>query len=332
MQLAQKSEQAAPSAPVTQSSPKRMTLANVQRGKLDKPIRIVMYGTEGIGKSTFAGEAPDPIFLCAEDGTKELDVARFPEPKTWEEITEAVETLRTSKHSFKTFVLDTLDWAEPLCWDKVCRDGSKAQIEDFGYGAGYTSAVDMWRVFLSRLDALCNARAMHVILIAHAHIKKFQNPEGNDFDRYEMALHAKSARIIREWCDAMLFARLEVFTHEVKKKTKGVDSGARIIHTSKTAAFDAKNRYSMPSQIPLNWDEFYAAAKGGTPATPEKLQAEIAELLEMLDAKTREKGAALVVKAGDDSKRLAELVGWLRGKLQVSDSNNNSNATKEQVK
>lgn len=332
MQLATpKSNEATTPQPAAPSTPKRMTLANVQRGKLDKPIRVVMYGTEGIGKSTFASEAPEPIFLCAEDGTKELDVARFPEPKTWEEILDAVETLRTSNHSYKTFVLDTLDWAEPLCLAKVCLDGKKEDIEGFDFGKGYTAAVDVWRMFLSRLDALHNARDMNIILLAHAHVRKFQNPEGNDFDRYELKLHAKSAGIIKEWCDTLLFARLEVFTHEVKKKTKGVDSGARLVHTSKTAAFDAKNRYSLPSQIPLNWSEFYEAAKGGAPATPEKLQAEIAELLEMLDAKTREKGSALVAKAGNDSKRLAELVGWLRGKLQVSDSNSNT-SNKEQVK
>lgn len=329
MQLATQKGEATTPQP---AAPKRMTLTNVQRGKLDKPVRVVMYGTEGIGKSTFASESPDPIFLCAEDGTKELDVARFPEPGSWDEVLEAVETLRTSKHSFKTFVLDTLDWGEPLCWGKVCADGKKDDIESFDFGKGYTAAVDVWRSFLARLDMLSNARQMNIVLLAHAHVRKFQNPEGNDFDRYELKLHAKSAGIIKEWCDALLFARLEVFTHEVKKKTKGVDSGARIVHTTKTAAFDAKNRYSLPSQLPLNWNEFYESAKGGAPATPEKLQAEIAELLEMLDPKTREKGAALVVKAGTDSKRLAELVGWLRGKLQVSDSNNGNSTNKEQVK
>lgn len=321
MQLANKSEQIAPQP----AAPKRMTLANVQRGKLDKPIRIVMYGTEGIGKSTFAADAPDPIFLCAEDGTKELDVARFPEPKTWDEVLEAVETLRTSNHKFQTLGLDTLDWAEPLVWAKVCQDANKKDIEDFDFGKGYIAAVEVWRSFLARLDSLVNTRRMHVICLAHAHVRKFQNPEGGDFDRYEMKLHAKSAGIIKEWCDALLFARLEVFTHDVKKKTKGVDSGARLIHTTRTAAYDAKNRYSLPAQIPLNWEEFYAAAKGSGPASPEKLKAEIAELVEMLEPATREKAVGWIASAGDDAKRLAQLVGHLRGKVQVSEDSNEGN-------
>jgi hypothetical protein len=322
MQLAKQPSEQTPQNAAT----KRMTLANIQRGKLDKPIRTVMYGTEGIGKSTFASEAPEPIFLCAEDGTKELDVARYPEPKTWEEVLDAVEDLRTSKHSFKTFVLDTCDWAEPLAWAKVCRDASKSDIEDFDFGKGYTAAVDVWRSFLSRLDVLVNARSMNVILLAHSHIRKFQNPEGNDFDRYEMKIHAKSAGVIKEWCDALLFARLEIFTHDVKKKTKGVDSGTRLIHTTRTAAYDAKNRYALPAQIPLNWEEFYTAARGGGPAAPDKLKAEVVELVELLDPATREKAAKWVAAAGDDATRLAQLVGHLRGKVQVSeDSVDNGN-------
>lgn len=323
MQLANQQQQSE-RAPQPAASPKRMTLANVQRGKLDKPMRVVMYGTEGIGKSTFASEAPEPIFLCAEDGTKELDVARYPEPKTWEEALDAVEDLRSSRHTFKTFVVDTLDWAEPLAWDKVCRDGSKTNIEDYDFGKGYTAAVDVWRGFLARLDALSNARGMNIVLLAHSHIRKFQNPEGNDFDRYEMKLHAKSAGILKEWCDALLFARLEIFTHDVKKKTKGVDSGARLIHTTRTAAFDAKNRYALPAQIPLNWEEFYGAARGGGPAAPDKLKAEVAELLEMLDPTTREKAIKWTATAGDDATKLAQLVGHLRGKVQVSEENSNA--------
>ncbi len=318
-------------APAQPAGPKRMTLANVQRGKLDKPMRIVMYGTEGIGKSTFAANAPEPIFLCAEDGTKELDVARFPEPKTWEEALDAIETLRTSKHSFKTLAMDTLDWMEPIVWRKVCDDANKSDIEAFDFGKGYTAAVDLWRMFLSRLDVLVNTRQMHTISLAHAHVRKFQNPEGNDFDRYEMKLHAKSAGIIKEWCDALLFARLEVFTHDVKKKTKGVDSGARLIHTTRTAAYDAKNRYSLPAQLPLNWEEFYAAAKGSGPASPEKLKAEIAELVELLDAPTREKAVGWIANAGDDAVRLAQLVGHLRGKVQVSEESS-GNGNKETEK
>lgn len=314
--------------PAQPAGPKRMTLANVQRGKLDKPIRIVMYGTEGIGKSTFAASAPEPIFLCAEDGTKELDVARFPEPKSWDEVLDAVETLRTGKHSFQTLGIDTLDWAEPLVWAKVCADADKKDIEAFDFGKGYTAAVDVWRSFLARLDVLVNTRQMNIVCLAHAHVRKFQNPEGNDFDRYEMKLHAKSAGIIKEWCDALLFARLEVFTHDVKKKTKGVDSGARLLHTTRTAAYDAKNRYSLPSQLPLNWEEFYTAAKGNGPASPEKLKAEIAELVEMLDEPTRAKAVGWIAGAGDDAKRLAQLVGHLRGKVQVSEENGNKETEK----
>jgi hypothetical protein len=296
-----------------------MTLASVKKGKIEKPVRVVLYGTEGIGKSTFASEAPNPIFLCSEDGTKELDVARYPEPRTWEEIREAVADLRLSKHDFGTFVLDTLDWAEPLCWDKVCRDGKKSDIEAFDFGKGFTAAVDVWRAFLGSLDELSAARNMNIILLAHSHVRKFQNPEGSDFDRYEMKLHAKSAGIIKEWCDALLFAKLDIVTHEIKKRTKGIDSGARIIHTTRCAAFDAKNRYSLPSEFPLSWAEFFGHVKSGNVADVEKLRAEITELMGAVDSKTQETASGLAVKAGEDTKKLAQLVNWLRGKVEVSE-------------
>lgn len=306
-------------APTPPPAAKRMSLAAVKKGKLVKPARVVLYGTEGIGKSTFASEAPNPIFVCAEDGTKELDVARYPEPRTWDEVTEAVEELRTSKHDYQTFVLDTLDWAEPLVWAKVSKDAKKKDIEDFDFGKGYTAAIDVWRSFLSRLDALSNEREMHIVLLAHAHIRKFQNPEGNDFDRYEMKLHAKSSGVIREWCDALLFAKLEILTHDVKKRTKGIDSGARLVHTNRRAAYDAKNRYSLPDQFPLSWSEFATAMKAGAPAEVEKLRGEITELLALVDEKNRAQASDASVRAGDDAKKLAQLVNWLRGKIEVSD-------------
>jgi hypothetical protein len=324
MQLAkQQSEKPKEAATPPPAAQKRMTLAAIKKGKIDKPIRVVMYGTEGIGKSTFASEAPNPVFVCAEDGTKALDVARYPEPKTWDEILDAIEELRTASHDYETFVLDTLDWAEPLCWSKVCRDGKKPDIEAFDYGKGYTAAVDVWRHLLGRLDALSTERNMHVVLLAHAHVRKFQNPEGADFDRYEMQLHAKSAAVIKQWCDALLFAKLEVLTHEIKKRAKGIDSGARLIHTSKCAAFDAKNRDGLPSQIPLSWSEFFACVKSGAPAETEQLQAEIAELMAIVGDKVRTDATAAIERAGTDAKKLAQLVNWLRGKVEVSEKKEN---------
>jgi hypothetical protein len=247
----------------------RMTLANITRGKLDKPLRVILYGVEGVGKSTFASHSPAPIFLCVEDGTSQLDIARFPSPRSWPEVEEAIRVLTHEEHTYKTLVVDTLDWLEPLLWSHVCQVAGKAGIEDFGYGKGYVAALDLWRALLARLDHLVRTRKVNVVLLAHAAIRRVDDPQTGPYDRYRMKLHDKAADLVREWVDAILFARHEVVTVERKGRTRGVSSGARVIHTTWTAAYDAKNRFDLPDTLPLDWEEFASQAKRATYDTSE---------------------------------------------------------------
>lgn len=260
----------------------RPRLAGLKARRLDVSARIVLVGPEGIGKSTFAAAAPRPIFLGSEDGTAELEVVRWPDPiMSLEHIHEALDALEREDHPFESVVLDTLDWAEPLVWDKVNRDAGKRSIEDHGYGRGYVAAVDEWRHLLVRFDTLRAAKRMHIILLGHTHIRTFKNPEGDDFDRYTMKLHEKGAGLVREWCDALLFANYETYVAkgEQTKRAKGVSTGARVIYTERRAAFDAKNRYSLPEKLPLDWQEFWDAVRARRPAPPSEIRARIAELL-----------------------------------------------------
>lgn len=298
----------------------RMSLANVTRGKQDKPLRAILYGVEGVGKSTFASEAPSPIFLCSEDGTSQLDVARFPSPRTWTEVLEAIRVLTHEEHDFKTLVVDTLDWLEPLCWQHVCQLGGKQSIEEFGYGKGYVIAVEQWRQLLGRIDMLARTRRMHVVLLAHATIRRVDDPQTGPFDRYRLKLHDKSADVLREWVDAVLFARHEVVTFERNGKTRGRSSGARVLHTTWTAAYDAKNRFDLPETLPLAWDELEAAVQAHRPADPAKLKVEIQELLAQLPEEEQAKGTkALREWAGDNSARLAQLLNKVRSKAALQD-------------
>lgn len=296
--------------------PSRMTLSNLVKGPQETPSRIVLYGVEGVGKSTFAANAPSPIFIGAEDGTSQLDVARFPQPETWSEILEAVRTLTNEGHDFRTLVLDTLDWAEPLCWDHVCQKGGKAAIEDFGYGKGYVAAIDEWRILLAALEALRRAKGMNVVLLAHSWIKKFQNPNGEDFDRYEMKLHAKAAGLIKEWSDAVLFAMYELVTakDERTKRTRGFDTGKRVLYTTHRAAWDAKNRYSLPEMLPLDWAEFAAGVSRGAPASADELRAEIRTRAEAVGGDDGKRALEAIARAGDDTAKLAQLLNWITTK------------------
>ncbi len=297
----------------------RMALAHVTRGKQERPLRAILYGVEGVGKSTFASQAPNPVFLCSEDGTSQLNVARFASPRTWVDVLEAIRVLTHEEHTFKTLVIDTLDWLEPLCWQHVCTLQGKQSIEDFGYGKGYVVAVEQWRLLLGRLDMLVRTRRMNVVLLAHGAVKRVDDPQTGPFDRYRLKLHEKSADVLREWVDAVLFARHEVVTFERNGKTRGRSSGARVMHTTWSAAYDAKNRFDLPETLPLAWEELEAAVRAAAPADPSKLRAELNELIPRLDDPQKAQ-KALREWAGDNPARLAQLLDKIRGKLALQES------------
>jgi AAA domain len=131
--------------------------------------RILIHGVAGVGKTTFAAGAPKPVFVQTEDGLGTLEVPRFPLTRSFDEVMEAVAALYTDSHDFETVVIDSVDWLEPLIWQRVCRDNGWASIEDAGYGKGYVAALDLWRQYLEGLNALRDERGMTVIQIAHRH-------------------------------------------------------------------------------------------------------------------------------------------------------------------
>lgn len=306
-----------------------MQLSAVQTGRLEKPKRVLLYGCEGIGKSTFAAGAPSPIFIGAEDGTAQLSVARFPEPSNWAEVLEAIDTLTSNEHKYRTVVIDTLDWVEPLCWQHVCEQAKKPDIEAFGYGKGYVAALDAWRTLLAKLDRLRDKRGMDVLLLAHSHIRTFRNPEGEDFDRYELKLNQKAAGLCKEWPDAVLYAAFETLTNTDGARTRGVSTGARYIHTERRAAWDAKNRYGLPERLPLSWDDFAEAI--GKPADVEVLLGRVANLKPGLADADAKRVAEALRRAKKDPVKLAKLVDWMIARTETNATNGKAASTDERA-
>lgn len=302
--------------PAAQPAPPLARQLKVHRGRIDSPLRVLLGGIEGIGKTTWGAKAPRPIFICVESGTDELDVERYvfdadgrTEPRTFAEVLDAIRDLAELAHEYQTIVVDTVDALEALIWRAVCVKAGKSNIEEFGYGKGYIAALDEWRAFLAALERLRRERRMHIILIAHTHIRPFKNPEGDDYDRHELKLHLKAGGLLKEWVDDILFAHYE--TYAVKgageTKAKGISTGARVVETQRTAAWDAKNRHSLPSTLPLDYDAFAAAVKkrGGDAA---ELRAAIgAKLEELGDAEVTAKVQKLVEAAGDNAVELATI-------------------------
>jgi hypothetical protein len=319
MQTAQQ-KQPQPPPPRIPDPPPRMTLEKAVRGRLVQPLRLILYGPPGIGKSTFAAGSPDPIFLGAEKGTAQLDVVRFAQPESWQDVLDGLRILETQAHAFKTVVLDTLDWIEPLIHQAVLAEENKGKdaarsatdLDSMGYGRGYNLALTQWRKLISYLERLSDTRGMNILMLAHSQIKSFKNPEGEDFDRYEMKLYHKAGGLLQEWADEVLFANYEIATHEKKGRVRGISSGARIIHTTRTAAYDAKNRHGLPDELPLSWADYSASVTEGAPANRGAILQAINELLEDADEELITKVQMATATANNDSIKLTLILNRLK--------------------
>ena len=242
-------------------------IGSITKGREQQPPRIMIYGSEGVGKSTFASLAPNPVFIQTEDGLSEIDTSKFPLARTFEDVVMQLQAVRDEQHEYGTLVIDSVDWLERLVWDRVCADYGVKSIEkaDGGYGKGYVHALTYWRQIVSILNDIRSKRGMAVILIAHAAVERFEDPEHAAYDRYTPRIHKKACSLICEWVDAVLFAsrRLRVDSTTGKAAPVGADGGERILRTNGSPACIAKNRFGLPTELPLSWAAFVEALKGG---------------------------------------------------------------------
>lgn len=245
-------------APAVAAKPRRMSAANATRGRIKVPLRVLLYGTEKVGKSTFAAGAPKPWWLPRDNGSEELDVKRLPQPKTWLEALEGIDELEqlVRAKECETAVIDPLNHFEPLVHAHVSGDAAKAvsfrQYDDVNI---------QWRLFLAGLERIWLLGA-NVIICAHSLVKRFDDPAGLAFDRYEIAMNAKAAGMFKQWVATILFAKQDAYgmiTEKDQKKAKAYGSNAHVMHTEGCAAWDAGNRQGLPKTMPLSWNDFMHA-------------------------------------------------------------------------
>lgn len=278
----------------------------ITRGKIVGAKKTVVYGPEGIGKSTFAARFPDPVFIDTEGSTKEMDVARLPRPTSWMMLLEEIDYIKKNPNECRTLVIDTVDWAEQMCVEHICDKHHKSGIEEFGYGTGYVYVREEFGRFLNALEDVVES-GVNVVLTAHSQMRKFEQPdEMGAYDRYELKLGKKTSSqtspLVKEWADMLLFANYKTYSVAVDEKGKKhkAQGGRRVMYTQHHPCWDAKNRYGLADEIPFEYMEiahiFNPAAKTKTTERPATYQVEHLAAETKMEAVTPPAGKARAAK------------------------------------
>lgn len=248
---------------------------NITKGIISKPVKVCVYGVEGIGKTTFASQFPEPLFFDLDKGSAQLDVSRVTDITSWPLLLSSIKEVYDNPTICKTLVIDTADAAERMCIDYICGKFNKKGIEDFGYGAGYTYLTEEFARFLVQLDA-CIGQGVNVVVLAHAALKTVTLPEEmGTYDHWELKLSSKTtnkvAPLVKEWADLLLFANYKTILIEdgTRKKAAG---GKRIMYTTHTTFADAKNRFSLAEELPFDYNEIAQLIPNGAAPSIKPIQ------------------------------------------------------------
>lgn len=239
----------------------------ISGGVRQSALKIVVYGPEGIGKTTFSACFPNPVFIDTEGSTKFFDIKRFPDPSSWEMLLDEVQDVVDNPTLCDTLVVDTLDWAERLCIKEVCESNRKKGIEDFGYGKGYTYTYEAFAKLLHKLDDVSN-NGVNVVVNAHAMLRKFEQPdEMGSYDRWELKLinspKANICGMVKEWADMVIFANYKTYVVAADKdgKKHKAQGGKRIMNMNHNPCWDAKNRFGFMDEMDFNYNDISIVVK-----------------------------------------------------------------------
>ena len=235
---------------------------------------------------------------------------------SWADVLEVIRLFEVEPHDRKTLVIDTLDELEALLWAHVCKRDSKSNIEAYGYGKGYQTALDEWRVFTAAIERLQQRKGMNVLLTAHCIVKTFRNPGGDDYDRYQPKLHDKAAGYIKGKVYDVLFANHETFTKKKDEsskteRAKGISTGDRVMFTTRTAAYDGKNSYDLPEQMPFRAADYLKALADFASQSSEDIRAKAEALIQKMKPALQDEARGALSRADTDLK-LGQLLGWIR--------------------
>lgn len=238
-----------------------LDLTSIKKSKDIQPPKIVIHGEPGVGKSTFAANGPEVLFLDCESGLSAITCAKV-KIECLKDLTESLTSFLAQDHQFKTLVIDSIDALETFIHTEIEQKHRVDAISRIDYGKGYDEAFTHLKDILFLLDKIRETKKTIVILIAHSVAERMDDPIVGSFSRWGLKLHRKISAKIEEWADCIFYAEQQTFveTNDVGfgKKVNRAIGGNRVIYTQCNPAYVAKNRYGLPPVIPLNWDEFYS--------------------------------------------------------------------------
>jgi hypothetical protein len=240
-----------------------------------RPLFMLLHGSEGVGKTTFALNSPSPIFCPAEDAWLPPGVPRFDVPHSYNDFGQQLGQLIKGSHDYQTFVIDTVDWLEPLIEAEACTRKGWDSI-DQPFGKGQVAVMEEWVTILQGLEELRKTRGMNVILVAHSETKTFTDPMRGAYDRWQIKLTKKAAQKITEKVDIVAFATFLGQTQEEAQafgRKVASASSARTLKLDSRLSYQAKNRFNLPAECDLNYKTFAqlleAQLTGGTTPPPD---------------------------------------------------------------
>jgi hypothetical protein len=306
-----------------------MSLLNkIQTGRKLKPLALMLHAPHGIGKSTFASESPNPIYIGQEEND-EIDAARFPKVQTWNDLEMQLSSLLNESHDFKTLVIDTIDGLEQVAEQTIlASEKGKTMATAFGgFGKAYEKMKNMFlNVRDNYLIPLRDKKGMNIVILSHSKKVKHEDPMTNtSYDHYETAIHKSIKPIFEDWVSAIFFANYHLVKAENNSgKEYAAGNGVRILYTEERPSHVAKNRFDLPYEIDFEKNGTWLVVKNLVLSHYAKAKQEVKE----------EKKQEFNDEVNDIVKAIAELVPRIPEEIQpkIAKSIDSANGNVDELK